>query len=74
MSYGVSGQVEQDAVAAVRFGAQAAAYHLQVQGQTHGGAGDDDAGGVGQVEALGGYDYVDQDFDVAVAETGDGLV
>ena len=74
VGYGVGGQVEDDAVAAAGFGAQAPAYHLQVQGQAHGGAGDDDAGGVGQVEPFGGDDHVDQHFDAAIPETGDGLV
>ena len=71
---GVRGQVQDQAVASIRFGSQASAHHLQVERKAQRGSGDDDAGCVGQVEALGGDNNVDQDFDTAVAKSCDGLV
>ena len=68
VDFGVARQVENQAVAAVGFGAQAAPYHLQVQRQAHGGASDYHAGSVGQVEPLGGDGHVDQDAEGSVAE------
>ena len=70
----IARKVENQAVlvATVGLGAQAAAYHLQVQRKALGGASDDYAGSVGKVEPLGGDGYVDQHPDGPIAERFDG--
>ena len=74
MGYCIVGQVENPAIATVFFRAQTSACHLQIQSQTHRRAGDDDAGCVGEIKALGGDEYVDQHFDGAILEPGYSVV
>ena len=52
------------------FRAQAASYHLQVQGQAHRRPGNYDTGCVGQVKPLGRDDHIDQHFEGSFSETG----
>ena len=72
--YRVAGQIQDDAVAAVRFRTQPPARHLQIQRQAHRRACDDDAGSVGQVKPLGSNQHIDQHLDAAVTEPGNGSI
>ena len=62
----IAGQIQNYAIAGVLFGPQAAAHHLQVEGQAQSGPGKHHASGVRQVKSFGSHRHIYQYPDTAI--------